>query len=858
MTMPLDRDVNQPRPNPLSPYQCGFSDIGVRCVPGPTADGQCCQAGRESQEAKLKCQNACHGCPNESKCSIAKEKSCSDQNVEQYQTCIPVKSHWYSRNILALNLAILAGGILLVCMALPSRERFFVPGTLSKSHSQILENTLISDRCSLCHPSAHGNTAATGTQDQLCMKCHTSHMPDAIKGSPHDLTTDQFARLVSLRSDKVAERAHPIEPNSTKCAQCHTEHHGAGFDVKAITDARCQSCHAEQFKSFSTSHPEFSNFPKQVARRIAFDHRAHLEKYYGQKNASFDCKSCHELDPENQSNIRRTASFQEACAKCHQEPLRASISDGWAVLQLPSLNDADLKAVGQELNNWPAGALYGYDGKITLPMRLLLSSDPNVAQALTQFPDGDLGKIRPRDAKQQAAARDIARGLRQLFRETALSGQDAWKTRLTSVATQALGRQPKVIEQQIIKNMVAGLPPDLFGQVESLWFNGRTGVAQVEPSRISVRMVSNLQEPLLIDSKDDQDEDPDSLLRGSSTQGLIFKNQVGDNTKTGTPPSNPVGAAQPTRPAQGPATQPSPNNPVPPKPIKPQVDPSKQRTWTLGAEDEPEMSADDLLRLPSSNPIPKQSNSGGSKDTRALSSEAVGNAQNGLAPTDTGGNVAGQSNSAKSKFASTSVVAEGGWYLDSQLYVVKYMPSGHADPVLAAWIQFAALLDSGRTKSLNSGDEAQAETPASWHVPNWKPGIEAVGGCTECHLLPSNISYESTLEIWQARRPSTAKQFTKFNHKPHTTLAVTSDCKHCHQFDVSHSQSYSEVSKSLCTVLTRFVHQQSAQQHFQCEFKTIEKSQCNACHRSGGANQGCTQCHNYHVGTEGFEASLSR
>ncbi len=448
MTMPLDRDVNQPRPNPLSPYQCGFNDIGVRCVPGPTPDGQCCQAGRAPHESsEHKCENVCQGCPHESACSIAGKKACSEQQVEQFQTCIPVKSHWHSRNILALNLAILAGGILLVCMAVPSREQFFVPGSLSRSHSQILENTLISDRCSLCHPSAHGNQSASATQDQLCMKCHTSHMPDAIKGSPHDLTADQLTKLVSVRSDKSPasslQSTLATELTSTKCAQCHTEHHGAGFDLKSLTDARCQSCHAEQFKSFSVNHPEFSNFPKQVSRRIAFDHRAHLEKYYAQKNASFDCKGCHELDTENPVNIRRTASFQQACASCHQEPLSSSINDGWAVLQLPSLNDTDLKAVGQELNNWPAGALYGYDGKITLPMRLLLSADPSVATALTQFPDGDLSKVRPRDAGQQAAARDIARGLRQLFRETAKSGQEAWKNRLTLVATKALGRPPK-------------------------------------------------------------------------------------------------------------------------------------------------------------------------------------------------------------------------------------------------------------------------------------------------------------------------------------------------------------------------------------------------------------------------------
>jgi hypothetical protein len=776
--MSQDRDVTSPRPNPLQPFQCGFSQVGRACINGPTANGQCCQVltgGCDQQDCGS-------NCAMREKCQVADQKKASSKDRENFQKCIPVRSHWNWRNVVALNLSILAAGILLICMSLPNYERLFVPGELSPSHSQILENTLVSDRCSLCHATAHGNVVGK-TQEQLCMNCHNTHMPDALAGNPHDLTQQQFRSLVSFHNETSSSQASlPKDHAGTKCAQCHIEHHGGDKDLKAITDARCQACHQQQFSSFSTNHPEFRSFPYDNTRRIAFDHVTHLEKYYTQKNTTFDCKQCHEIDSESPSHIGRTASFEVACASCHQQPLQASAADGWAMMQLPSLNSADLPAGAELLANWPAAALYGYDGKVTLPMRLLLSSDDTVAEALRQFAQGDLSLVRPGNIRQQVAAQTIAAAVRQLLRETAAQGQEAWKQRLTGVASKALKRQPTESERLLIRSMVSGLPPDLFRQMENGWFGKSSGIADSHSGRISATLVTTQE---LLDGDDPTlgSESADDLLRGSSTQGLNYQ----------------------TQPAKAkPASQ-----------------------SDLLGENDVDLSADELLKkLPEANP---DSTEKGIVSNSTKSAKGTG------------------------KLTASRLVGEGGWYLDSKLLTLKYMPSGHADPLVAAWVQFAALIDSTRQPTA-AGVDDDDDTGQPWHSPNWKPGSEAVGGCTECHLLPNYSTSALTAIDWRADTGSTAKPFTKFNHQPHMTLAVTADCKHCHQFDNAALKRHADLTKSLGDQSTRLVHYQASQQHFRGEFKAMEKSQCNACHRAGGASEGCTQCHNYHIGTRGLEA----
>jgi len=772
---PAGDDVTTPRPNANSRWRCGLEPLGIACSAGPTDKGLCCQTeARKScdaagTETEHDCMQACSGAAT---CDISKLRPESRRLTnDSLGPCIPTRATWFSREVIALNTAILVGGILLCCMALPQREAIFVPGPLSKKHAQILGNQLVSDRCSQCHPNSHVNLQASSdangagehlkqavTQDDLCIQCHQVDLKDAVHRSPHDLTK---AQLNSLRAELISEakwvssRNSHAEHRPTQCATCHNEHQGSAHDLQAITDQRCQACHQTQFASFGNGHPEFENFPLRTERRIAFDHRAHSEKHFAQKSETFDCKRCH-LDPSHPGEagpVSRTVGFDKACAQCHAQPLEAAISDGWALIQIPSIEPQDILRPDLKLEAWPRAAQFGYDGPLTLPMRILLTADAQVAEAFTRVPaSGQLADIDPRKPEQVAAAQTIAGGVRRLLAEIAAEGQAAWHRRLTTVAVNHVQRELTRNEQELIQRMTAGLPPDLFRQIEREWFQAPSNLAAdgrgLSPPARSV----SYQDDLLADDLlvDDVLLAADELLDGGESL---------DRER-----------ATPT------------------------------------------------LNRANINPQPKSF----------------------------------------AKLNGLKHVLQGGWYLDEDLLAVRYRPSGHADPLLAAWTEYTVLLAARRAAS--SAPHGLTER-SSQLIP---------GDCTGCHLISDAahmpVSTSSLSSPWNSiQRSSTLRTFTKFDHQPHLTLPLIRECRYCHVLNSS-NKALGETASTAEQPLSSSVSQHknfplaelpalSLAHHLHLEFKPMEKSQCTACHRPNSAGDGCTQCHNYHVGQAGFEWS---
>lgn len=784
-TQPQERDVSESRPNPAAPYHCGLNGIGRSCALGPTPSGRCCQEQWVVKCGESACANACQGA---GKCQVGQLKHTGcEEDRQDYVTCIPIKNSWYSRNSIAVNLALLTGGLLLVFLVLPNNESIFAPGSLSRSHSQILGNTTGVARCSTCHPNSHTSTNSQ-TQEQLCMNCHQSHMKDAIHGFPHDLHAEHFARLVSRKTVATGKSEKQIyvqtekQPQAdlesgyspkladphwrdihTRCAECHQEHHADSRSLQAITDARCQSCHQQQFDSFSNGHPEFRQHPEYQPRRLAFDHLAHLDQHFPKNNTTFDCSLCHQASSDRGSEVVKTVGFERACASCHDSPLKASTAEGWALIQLPSLNSKDIQLDGSRLAHWPAGAQYGYDGPITLAMRLLLSADSEAAAAINHFPKGDLSQAQSDNVAQQAAARTIAAAVRQLLFETAEHGQAAWEKRLTDLAINSLGRELVAPERELIQSMVTGLPPDLFRQIAANWFSGREGVVHHARSTISASLVS-LQEG---GSSSDSllEDESDNLLEGSGDDLL------GDTSDSLL------------------------------------VDESDS---LLGSEE-----ADNLLRGSSTQDLNTHPTA---PPPQATPSKVEDN---------------------KTHLIGVQHLGQGGWFLDSRTLSVRYMLRGHADPILAAWIQYASLI--------------QPSMPDSHEL----YGAQlSVGQCTECHLLPDSHATSVSPGNWMSLSRNRGRRFTHFEHGPHLTLAGSTNCQTCHRIDESRPVRFSVVKEQLKSDSPgdRRGCLEAVQAHFRNEFHSIEKAQCNACHRPGGAPQGCTQCHNYHVSVTAEES----
>lgn len=522
------KHVTDARPNPNTKWVCGYERLGLGCVEGPDDQGVCCQVRKDRQRPVD--DNTCHeACSCTDSCELAKLRRCPElPSHAELGPCIPHRSDWYWRKTLMLNLAILTAGVLLLCMSLPQREAVFVPGGLSKKHAQILGNLVASERCSMCHPNSHAGITAGTLQDDLCLKCHAQHLPDAQLRSPHDLPQSDLEKLTSKWLD-IRQDVHHSGPQDIKCATCHIEHHGAVIDLTAISDASCQACHQRQFPSLSTGHPQFENYPYRSQRRIAFDHSAHQQKHFATKNQKFECSQCH-VDAEKTGklgSVFRSVGFEKACASCHQATIGAATASGWAVFQLPSIEPADTQDASLGLDNWPESARFGYEGEIGVAMRLLLAADPKLQAALGRIPaNGKLQDMSGDMAFQAGAVRELALGVRRLITEVAAEGQVAWKRRLTNSAEKLIARKLSSYELKLVDAISQGVPPDLFRQMELKWFDNPAAIAG-KSAIVGVRLASQpMSGDSLLDAPDDNllsKSNDDDLLSGSESDSLLVE-----------------------------------------------------------------------------------------------------------------------------------------------------------------------------------------------------------------------------------------------------------------------------------------------------------------------------------------------
>jgi hypothetical protein len=181
--------------------------------------------------------------------------------------------------------AIVAAGAVLLHVA--GARQTFSPGNVTSAHARI------DLRCAQCH------TLSTGVVDLRCERCHDPVGSERLQLSAHVLFGSGDA--------KAAESAGALN-----CAQCHVEHRGRDFNIRAVDDRECASCHT--FRRLG-AHPEFAALQATPGASLRFDHDRHVLE--AEKAKGDTCQSCHLQSPDRRGF--QPINFDRHCASCHLE-----------------------------------------------------------------------------------------------------------------------------------------------------------------------------------------------------------------------------------------------------------------------------------------------------------------------------------------------------------------------------------------------------------------------------------------------------------------------------------------------------------------------------------------------------------
>ncbi len=468
MREPLQNDsdsTNDPYQRPNQPWVCGLVNEGKPCPVGPTARGVCpalaeCEPVLEGDRWRCN-RSALRGGPCDKEPSPEGACPCVNQ-------CRPVRSLRVRRGQFVMACVLLVAGGLLMMLSADWRNEAISPGPLAIQHAQILKTG--SQQCAACHAAA--DETALGwvvslvvgregkpTQSERCMECHEKTISPQFALAAHNVPAE---RLDAMHG----ENEGPTTTGSVACAACHQEHHGGQFDLKALDNGRCQACHTERYHSFAKDHPDFNIWPYERRTRIVFDHVAHLKKHFPKEKQSFDCQSCHVED--SSQKVQLLASYESACASCHDEKIVTSVTGGIPLLSLPSLDIELLQEAGLNVGPWPAQATGDFDGQLPPIMKWLLAADKQAARAMqTLGEDFELMDIDPEDAAHLQAAADLTEAIKRLFVDLSQSVEETLRTRLAT-------RLGKNRAEELLQGLMAGLSTETMQAAVSAWLPNLT------------------------------------------------------------------------------------------------------------------------------------------------------------------------------------------------------------------------------------------------------------------------------------------------------------------------------------------------------------------------------------------------
>lgn len=416
-----------------SAWVCGRACEGRRCVNGPSPAGRC---------------------------------------LEQDEPCVPQRSLRSRRRIFVFACTVLSLAALLVMLSKACWMEVLAPGPLTLKHAQILDKNNTSNRCAACHEAGDksvgdwalhlvGAGSLQTPQSTLCLKCHEKGLDSAHALLPHGVSRERLTKhTLEVAGESSSRKWTSVvsipknEQGEIGCAACHREHHGKGHDLAALSNQQCQSCHAKNFHSFASGHPEFTSWPFEKRSPIAFDHAGHKAKHFPTGKQEFRCETCHVDDARR--DVKLLAGFQTACASCHEPKIKQSGEAGFQLFALPGMNVAALTDAGLSIGEWPEGISNDFDGVIPPAMALLLSADEQTAKALAKIPRGDLSAVDAANKEQLSAAAEIALASKRLLHELATEGVAAFARKMDMGSKDAL-------------HLWAQMPQDVLRAAQTAW-----------------------------------------------------------------------------------------------------------------------------------------------------------------------------------------------------------------------------------------------------------------------------------------------------------------------------------------------------------------------------------------------------
>ena len=362
-------------------------------------------------------------------------------------------------------LSMLTLGLALLFVSGPKGSAFLSPGELTFGHGAS------AGACADCHTAAHGSLVdwvsalgASETGQENSKRCLTCHNLGERAFEAHNRASKDLA-IVTERLKRMP--ASPDVPwlltvsswvpglaqsggNQLACANCHKEHQGRTFDLTAMNEQQCQTCHTLAFSSLAAGHPPFSDYPYKRRTRIAFDHNSHIGKHFlgeFKKEAPTTCTACHTPDDAGQS--MQTGNFEDTCAGCHARQIegmgRAGVK-GLAVLRLPGVDLEALHEYGISVGEWPADG--NVEEGLTSFMELLLEGDSAVTDDLALLSGlDDFTDLSDATDKEVAAVGRIVWAVKGLFYDLIARGQREMLDRLQATMTLSTRELAKFVGQ---------------------------------------------------------------------------------------------------------------------------------------------------------------------------------------------------------------------------------------------------------------------------------------------------------------------------------------------------------------------------------------------------------------------------